>query len=78
MKINPNFFYRVVILFLSVIRKILRNIRNKYNVNVLKIKLRNKINHRELKKQKHESMVKNMEIFIQEIEAELKRTKEKD
>ena len=76
-KINPKFFYRVVILFLSVIRKILRNIRNKYNVNVLKIKLRNKINHRELKKQKHESMVKNMEISIQEIEAELKRRKEK-
>lgn len=84
MKINPKFFYRVVILFLSIIRKILdyikkkiKNWKNEYNVIVLKLKLRNKINHREIKKQEHESMIKNMEISIQEIEAELKRRKEK-
>ena len=51
--------------------------KNKRGIIVLKLKFRNKINHRELKKQKHESMVKNMEISIQEIEAELKRRKEK-
>ncbi len=84
MKINPKFFYRVVILFLSIIRKILdyikkkiKNWKNEYNVIVLKLKLRNKINHREIKKQEHESMIKNMEISIQEIEAELKRRMEK-
>ncbi len=127
MKITPKFFIRVLILFLSLIKKTLYNLeikakkarafinnvknhiknyfiklkkniiklfryiqrvydtiitnvkkwKNKYNFTVLKLKFRNKINRREIKKQKHESMVKNMEISIQEIEAELKRRKEK-
>ena len=127
MKITPKFFIRVLILFLSLIKKTLYNLeikakkartfisnvknhiknyfmklknnivkifkyikrvydtiiinvkkwKNKYSFTVLKLKFRNKINCREIKKQKHESMVKNMEISIQEIEAELKRRKEK-
>ena len=125
MKITPKFFIRVLILFLSIIKKFLgyigikvkkfrnftNNVKNnieKYFINfihniiklikhiqniygkivkkwkkehgfiVLKSKIKNKIHLREIKKQKHESMVKNMEISIQEIEAELKRRKEKN
>ncbi len=60
----------------KIVKKV-KKWKKEHSFIVLKSKIKNKIHLREIKKQKHESMVKNMEISIQEIEAELKRRKEK-